>query len=75
MDTQAIIFMLLLYNSIMISQARRVNMVQEQACYYQPHNRELVCQCSEDYSYLHLRLREFVNARQEVSCMRIHIFC
>ena len=67
MDTRATIIMLLLYNLVMVTQARRVNMIQEQACYYQSYNRELVCQCREDYSYLHLRLKEFVNARQEVS--------
>ena len=45
----------------------RVTMSQSQACYYQPHNRELVCQCQDDKSYLHLRLIEFVvRARQEV---------
>ena len=67
METLGIILMLLLYNSVMVSESRRVNMIQEQACYYQGYNRELVCQCSEDNSYLHLRLREFVvNARQEV---------
>ena len=45
-------------------------MDQMKSCYYQPHNRELVCQCQygEDNSFLHLRLTEFMDrARQEVS--------
>ena len=46
--------------------AARVSMIQSRACYYQRHNRELVCQCREDNTFLHLKLREFVNARQEV---------
>ena len=48
----------------------RITMTQQQSCYYQPHNKELVCQCreGEDKSYLHLRLREFIiQAGQEVS--------
>ena len=48
----------------------RVRMVQQQSCYYQPHNQELVCQCrmGEDKSYLHLKLQEFMlQAGQEVS--------
>ena len=48
----------------------RVRMVQQQSCYYQPHNQELVCQCrmGEDKSFLHLKLREFMlQAGQEVS--------
>ena len=50
--------------------ASRVTMSQSQACYYQPHNRELVCQCQDDSSYLHLRLIEFVvRARQEVGIL------
>ena len=51
----------------------RVAMSQQQSCYYQPHSKELVCQCreGEDKSYLHLRLREFIiQAGQEV-----RLFC
>ena len=46
----------------------RIVMSQQQACYYQPHNKELVCQCreGENKSYMHLRLREFVIQGQEV---------
>ena len=59
--------MVLIMMMATVIEGRRVPMIQSQACYYQPHNRELVCQCSEDNSYLHLNLREFVQARQEVS--------
>ena len=47
----------------------RIVMSQQQSCYYQPHNKELVCQCreGEDKSYLRLKLREFIiQAGQEV---------
>ena len=52
--------------SLMSGTAARVSMIQSRACYYQRHNRELVCQCREDNTHLHLKLREFINARQEV---------
>ena len=46
----------------------RLELKQHQACYHQPYNRELVCQCSGQANYLNLRLSEFVvRARQEVS--------
>ena len=64
------ILLLLLTLLLVTSQARRVSMDQMKSCYYQPHNRELVCQCQygEDNSFLHLRLTEFMDrARQEVS--------
>ena len=45
----------------------RQELSQRQACYHQPYNRELVCQCSDQANYLNLRLSEFVvRARQEV---------
>ena len=47
----------------------RVIMFQQQSCYYQPHNKELVCQCreGEDKSRLVLKLREFIiQSGQEV---------
>ena len=56
----------------------RVAMSQQQSCYYQPHYKELVCQCreGEDKSYLHLKLREFIiQAGQEVSLVVKVVFC
>ena len=56
----------------------RVAMSQQQSCYYQPHNKELVCQCreGEDKSYLHLRLREFIiQAAQKVRLFVRVVFC
>jgi len=53
----------------------RVRMVQQQSCYYQPHNQELVCQCrmGEDKSFLHLKLREFMlQAGQEIKSTLVH---
>ena len=70
LDTHNMILLLLLTSLLVTSQARRVSMDQMKSCYYQPHNRELVCQCQygEDNSFLHLRLTEFMDrARQEVS--------
>ena len=72
MMVSSIVLLLLCYTTVTTSDSvqvtrARVQMAQSQSCYYQPHNRELVCQCRDDYSYLHLRLREFVvKARQEV---------
>ena len=46
-----------------------MSMYQQQSCYYQTYNKELVCQCreGENKSYLDLRLREFIiQAGQEV---------
>ena len=49
------------------SSSRRLELSQVQACYHQPYNRELVCQCRDGANYLNLRLSEFVDrARQEV---------
>ena len=57
---------ILAVTTLMSGTAARVSMIQSRACYYQRHNRELVCQCREDNTHLHLKLREFINARQEV---------
>merc|ERR1711953_624611 len=51
----------------------RLDLSQRQACYHQPYNRELVCQCSDQANYLNLRLSEFVvRARQEISKIQIN---
>ena len=51
-----------------MSSTTRLELSQRQACYHQPYNRQLVCQCSNQANYLNLRLSEFVvRARQEVS--------
>jgi len=53
----------------------RVIMFQQQSCYYQPHNKELVCQCreGEDKSRLVLKLREFIiQSGQEITSILIH---
>ena len=51
-----------------ITSTTRLDLSQRQACYHQPYNRQLVCQCSDQANYLNLRLSEFVvRARQEVS--------
>ena len=57
---------ILVMATLMSGSEARVSMIQSRACYYQRHNRELVCQCREDNTHLHLKLREFINARQEV---------
>ena len=57
---------ILAVTTLMSGTSARVSMIQSRACYYQRHNRELVCQCREDNTHLHLKLREFINARQEV---------
>merc|ERR1711953_107308 len=55
------------------SSSRRLELSQVQACYHQPYNRELVCQCSDQTNYLNLRLSEFVvRARQEISKIQIN---
>ena len=47
--------------------SRRLDMRQSEACYHQPYNRELVCQCRHTTNYLSLSLSQFVDtARQEV---------
>merc|ERR1712045_843381 len=58
---------ILVMATLMSGSEARVSMIQSRACYYQRHNRELVCQCREDNTRLHLKLREFINARQEIS--------
>lgn len=58
-----------------IQDLARVRMSQHQSCYFQPHNKELVCQCrmGEDKSYLHLKLQEFMlQAGQEIKSILIH---
>ena len=50
-----------------LSATTRLDLRPSQACYHQPYNRELVCQCRDGANYLNLRLSEFVDrARQEV---------
>ena len=61
------LLLLALATPALTSQQHRVRMVQARSCYYTAHNRELVCQCREDSTYLHLTLSEFLTARQEVS--------
>jgi len=53
--------------------SRRLDMRQSEACYHQPYNRELVCQCRHTTNYLSLSLSQFVDtARQEISKIQIH---
>ena len=58
---------ILAMTTLMSGTAARVSMIQSRACYYQRHNRELVCQCRHTTNYLSLSLSQFVDtARQEV---------
>ena len=60
--------------SAWLKTSRRLDMRQSEACYHQPYNRELVCQCRHTTNYLSLSLSQFVDtARQEVGDWRVSV--
>merc|ERR1711953_1091804 len=71
--TPLVLALICLTSTSSTTSTTRLDLSQRQACYHQPYNRELVCQCSDQTNYLNLRLSEIVvRARQEISKIQIN---